>query len=171
MQHCKSVPVGCKDVLSPLRLVKRTDVNCPTYKASKQRYNDNLCLLRAIRMHKTGTKRLEEETSKLLNQKLDINAIVTAEKFRGVSLEVLDIVERLAEVNFLVSVFQVSDNGTLGQLAEQTLRRFNPTANLLRYNFHICYVTDVNKVFKWFRCSTCDNFLDSFRITTTFNEM
>ena len=54
----KSIPVGCKGVLLPPHLVKRADVNCLTYKANKERYNDNLCLLRAVCMHKTGTGRL-----------------------------------------------------------------------------------------------------------------
>ena len=29
---------------------------------------------------------------------------------------------------------------------------------LLRYNHHICYVQDINKFFKSFRCTTCDTF-------------
>ena len=63
----KSVLVGCKNVLLTPRNVKRTDVTCLSYKANKERYNDNLCLLRPVCMHKTGTEKLEEETSKLPN--------------------------------------------------------------------------------------------------------
>ena len=45
-----------------------------------------------------------------------------------------------------------------GDLAEQSLRRFSCTANLSRYNNVIYYVTDLNKICKWFCCSTCDKF-------------
>ena len=48
-------------------------------------------------------------------------------------------------------------NGFIGEVAEQILRRFTSTAKLC-YKNHTCYVTDVNKVFKWLRCSTCDKF-------------
>ena len=56
----KSVPVGCKNLLLPPNLVERSDVNCLTYKSNKERYNDNLCLLGAVSMHKTGNERVEK---------------------------------------------------------------------------------------------------------------
>ena len=154
----KSVPVGFKDILLPPNLVKRSDVNCLTYNSNKERYNDNFCLLRAVCMHKTGNERVEEETKKLLNDYLTANTHLPLQNFRGVGLEDLHIVERLAEVNFLVYGTEVSDGGIIGELAERSLRRFNSTATLLRYNNHICYVTDVNKVINSFRCYTCNTF-------------
>ena len=105
-------------------------------------------------MHKKGTGILEEGTLKRLNQKVDMNPNVTAENFRGAVLEYLHMVDRLAEVDVLISNNEVSDKGVTGKLAERSLRTFSSTANLLRFNNHICYVTDVTKVFNWFRCST-----------------
>ena len=98
----KSVPVGCKDTLVPPNLVNWSDVNCLTYKSNKERYNDNLCLLSAVCMHKTEQKRVEEETKKLFNAYLTANTPLSVQNFRGVALEDLQIVERLAEVNILV---------------------------------------------------------------------
>ena len=157
----KSSPVVCKDVLLPPHLVKRADV---TYKANKERYNDNLCSFRAVCMHKTGTERLEDETSKLVSALLDINSNLSVENFRGVALKDIHVVEDLAKVNILVYEIEVSENGIVGELAERSLQRFNSTATLLRYNNHICYVTDVNKVFKAFRCLTCDKFSRSVNL-------
>ena len=160
----KSVPVECKDVLLPARLVKRNDVNCLSYKANKERSNNNLCLLRAICTHKTGTKRLEEELSKFLNQYLDISSNKRAEIFRNVAPEDLHMVEQLGEVYISVYDIEVSYKGIIGELAGTFLRSFSSTANLLPYKYHFCYVTDVNQVFKWFRCSACDKFsTSSFR--------
>ena len=78
----KSVPVGCKDVLLPPNLVKRSDVNCFNYKSNKERYNDNLCLLWAVCMHKTGNERVDEETknySMLISQPTHIFQFKTSE--------------------------------------------------------------------------------------------
>ena len=61
-------------------------------------------------------------------------------------------------MNVLVYDIEVSENGIVGELAQRSLQRFNSTTTLLRYNNHICYVTDVNKVFKAFRCPTYDKF-------------
>ena len=100
-------------------------------------------------------RKLEEDTSKLRNQHLDLDAKVTAENFRGVALEDLHIVEWLSEVNILIYDNEVSDNGYIVHLAERPLRRPSSTVNLSYYKNRIYHITDVNKVFKWFRCSNC----------------
>ena len=146
----KSVPVGCRDILLPPNLVKRSDVNCLAYKSNKERCNDNICLPRAVCMHKTGNERVEEETKKLFNAYLTANPHLSVQDFRGVGLEDLHIAERPAEVNFLVYDIEVSDSGVIGELADRSLRPFNSTATLLRYNNLISYATDVIKVFEFF---------------------
>ena len=153
----KSVPIGCKDYLLPPNLVKRNDVNCFNYKSNKERYSDNLCLLEAVCMHKTGDEKVEEETKKLFNAYLTANPHLSVQNFRSVGLD-LYIVERSTEVNIFVYDIEISDSGIIGELAERSSRRFNSTATLLRWNNHICYVTDVNKVLKSFRCSSCITF-------------
>ena len=164
----KSVPVGCKDVLLPPNLVKGSDVNCFTYNSNKERYNYNLCLLWAVCMHKTGNERVEEEKKKLLKAYLTAKPHLSVQNFRGVGLEDIHFVERLAEVNVLVYDIEVSDGGNIRELAERSLQRFDSTAIFLRYNNHICFVTDVNKVFKSFRCSTCNTFFHKeLQLTTS----
>ena len=103
-------------------------------------------------------KRVEDETKKLFNAYRTANPYLSVLDFQGVGLEDLHLVERQAEVNLSVCDIEVSDGGIIGELAERSLRRFNCTATLLRYSNHICYVTDGNKVFKSFRCSTCKTF-------------
>ena len=112
-------------------------------------------------MQKRGNERLQAEIEKLFKVHLTANPRFSVGNFRSVGLEDLHIVERLAEVNILVYDNEVSDGGIIGELAELSLGRFNSTATLMRYNNHICYVTDVNKVFVSFRCSTCNTFFKS----------
>ena len=64
----KDVPMGCKNAVLPERLLRNGTINCLTYEENtRQPYNDNLCLFRAIALHLHGSQRLEEKTSKLFN--------------------------------------------------------------------------------------------------------
>ena len=48
------------------------------------------------------------------------------------------------------------DGELIGKLARRSIQKFEQSVKLLRYNNHICYVSDKNSFFKAFRCSTCD---------------
>ena len=62
----KDVPMGCKNAILPEPVLKNHTINCVTYEEkTRQPYNDNLCLFRALALLLHGTQRLEEETSKL----------------------------------------------------------------------------------------------------------
>ena len=64
----KDVPMGCKNAVLPEPLLRYGTINCLTFEEStREPYNDNLCLFRALALHLHGTQRLEVETSKLFN--------------------------------------------------------------------------------------------------------
>ena len=65
----KDVPMGCKDTVLPEPLLRNGTINCLTFEENtRQPYNDNLCLFRALALHTQGNQQLEEEeTSKLFN--------------------------------------------------------------------------------------------------------
>ena len=64
----KDVPMGCKNPVLPEPLLRNGTINCLTYEENtRQPYNNNLCLFRALALQLHGTQRLEEETSKLSN--------------------------------------------------------------------------------------------------------
>ena len=48
------------------------------------------------------------------------------------------------------------DGELVGEPARRSIQKFEKSVKLLRYNNHICYVSDLNSFFKSFRCSTCD---------------
>ena len=53
----KDVPMGCKDTLLPEPLLRNGNVNCLTFERNtRQPYNDNLCLFRALALHLHLTK-------------------------------------------------------------------------------------------------------------------
>ena len=55
---------------------KNHTINCLTFEENtRQPYNDNLCLFRALALHMHKNQRLGEETSKLLNFGLSANQL------------------------------------------------------------------------------------------------
>ena len=57
----EDVPMGCKDAVLPELLLSNGTINCLAYEENtRQPYNDNLCLFRALALHLRGSQRLEE---------------------------------------------------------------------------------------------------------------
>ena len=48
----------------------------------------------------------------------------------------------------------------IGELATRGLQKYNTSVGLLRYNNHICYMSNINAVFQSFRCPNCDTFFN-----------
>ena len=62
----KDDPMGCKDAVLPKPLLKNCTINCLTYEENtRQPFNDNMCLFRALALHLYRNQRLEEKTSNL----------------------------------------------------------------------------------------------------------
>ena len=83
----KDVPMGCKNASLPEPLLKNHTINCLKFEENtRQPYNDNLCLFRALALHLQGNQRLEEETLKLFN--LFINKLdgLNPNRFQGVNM-------------------------------------------------------------------------------------
>ena len=57
----KYVPMGYKDTVLPEPLLKNHNMNCLTFERNtRQPYNDNPCLFRALSLHLLGNEKLEE---------------------------------------------------------------------------------------------------------------
>ena len=50
------------------------------------------------------------------------------------------------------------DKELIGELCRRSIQKYEKSVKLLRYNNHICYVNNINALFKAFRCTTCDTF-------------
>ena len=122
----KDVPMGCKNAVVPKPQLKNHTINCLTYvENTRQPYKDNLCLFRALALHLHGTQRLEEETSKLFNLFINKKDRMSPNQFHGVHM---------------------NDIPT-------SVQKHGNTVRLLRYNHHICYVSNINAVFQAFSFS------------------
>ena len=80
--------MGSKDALFPPNFINRIDVHCLTYKANKERYDDNSSLFGAVYIHKTGSNHLEKEVSNFFIAYRNANPKLSAANFQVVKLEV-----------------------------------------------------------------------------------
>ena len=157
----KDVPMGCKNAVLPEPLLKNHTINCLTYEENtRQPYNDNVCLFRALSLHLHGTQRLEEETSRLFNLFIKKMDGLSADPFQGVHMNDIPFVEDLLTLNIVLYDIDFVDGNIIGELARRSVQKYEYTVRLLRYNNHICYVNNINAVFQSFRCPNCDTFFN-----------
>ena len=141
----------------PEPLLRNPEVNCLVSNGHNEPYNDNLCLFRAIAIHLFGSVDVEPNATKIFH------SFVTAsgcdpESFTGVSFDQIPIIEELIKQNIFIYDFDIEDGEIIGELVRRSVERYDENIKLLRYNNHICYVNDINKFFKKFRCPSCDVF-------------
>ena len=147
--------MGCKDTVLPEQVLRNCNVNCLTFERNtRQPYNDNLCLFRALALHLHGNEKLEEETSKIFNLFLN-NCGQGDAKYQGVHMTDIPKAEDLLQLNIFLYDFDFLDGELIVELCRRSIQKYEKSFKLLRYNNHICYVKNTNALFKSFRCTTC----------------
>ena len=73
-------------------------------------------------------------------------------------------VEDQLTINVVLYDTDIVDGNIIGELARRSAQKYDNTVRLLRYNNHVCYVSNLNSVIQSFRCP---NFYTSFN--KTFN--
>ena len=66
--------------------------------------------------------------------------------------------EELLQLNIFLYDIDFVDGELIGELCRRSTQKYENSVKLLRYNSHICYVNNINALFKAFRCTTCDTF-------------
>ena len=153
----RDIPMGCKDAVLPESLLKNHTFICLTYEQNtKKPYKDNLCLFRALALHLHGNEGLEEETSKLFNLFLVNSTNPDPSKFQGVCMDDILSVEDIVGINIFIYDIEPFDGAMFGEPARRSIKKYEKNVQLIRYNSHICYVDNINALFKAFRCPTCE---------------
>ena len=81
-------------------------------------------------------------------------------QFQGVQMNDIPFVEDLLTLNIVLYDIDIVDGNIIGELARRSLQKYNNTVRLLRYNNHICYVSNINAIFQDFGCAICDTFFN-----------
>ena len=64
----------------------------------------------------------------------------------------------MLQQNIFLYDVEFTDGELIGKLARRSFQKFEKSFKLLRDNNHICYVNNINALFKAFWCTTCDTF-------------
>ena len=150
----KDVLMGCRNAVLPEPLLKNHTINCLTFEENtRQPYNDNLCLFRALALHMHGNQQLEEES-------LVINKLggLSAGHFQGVHMNDILFVQDLLNLNIVMYDIDIVVGNIIGKFASRSMQKYNKTDGLLRYNNNLCYASKINAVFQVFHCPNCDIF-------------
>ena len=115
-------------------------------------------LFRALALHLQYDEKLEEETSKTFNLFLNHSEEGDVSKFQNVHLNDIPNVEDLLQLNVFHYDINFVDGELIGELCRRSVQNYGRSLKLLRYNNHICYVNNINALFKASRCTTCDTF-------------
>ena len=149
----KDVPMCCKDAVLPEPLMRSGLINGLRFEENtRQQFNDNLCLFRALAAHLHRNQRLEKETSNFFNLLMNKMGLLSADHFQGAHMNDIPMVEDLLTLNVLLYDIDIVDGNVIGGLARRSVQKYENTVRLLRYNHHICYVNDINAVLHSFWC-------------------
>ena len=69
-------------------------------------------------------------------------------------------VEDFAQADIFLYEIDIVDVSLIGERASRSVGKHSNTLRLLRYNIHICLVSDILALFKAYRCSSCDQFIE-----------
>ena len=127
----KDGPMACKDTVLPEQLLKNHNVNCLTFERNtRQPYNENLCLFRAISLHLHGNEKLEEETSKIFNLFLNNCGEGDPSKFQGVHMTDIPKVEEMLQLNIFLYDIDFVDAELIGELCRRSIQKYEKSVKL-----------------------------------------
>ena len=119
----KEVPMECEDAVLPEHLLKNHTINCLTFEENtRQLYNDNSCLFRALALHLDGTQRLEKKTSNIFNLIINKMDGLSANQFRGVLMNDILFVEDPLTLNIVLYDIDIVDGNIIGELDRRFCR-------------------------------------------------
>ena len=74
-------------------------------------------------------------------------------------MEDISAVEGIVQADIYLYDVAILDGSTIGELVRTSIGKHFNTLRLVRYNIHICHVSNINALFKDYRCPSCDKFI------------
>ena len=142
----RDIPLVCRDAVLPEPLLRNCTINCFTFEeTTRQPYNLNLCLFRAVASHLHVNQKVEEissEFSILILGRLDR---LSPSQFHGVHMNDIPSNEDLLLLNFVLYVINITEGNIIGELAWHRVQNYENNVGLLIYINHICYLSKIRQ--------------------------
>ena len=126
---------------------------------TRKPYNDKLYHFKALALHLHGNEVLETEIFKIFNLYLEKAGGTDLPNFGGVCMEKIPAVEYFVQAVEIFYNFDFVDGSMIKELAVGSARKYCYTGQQLRFNSHICSVSNINTLFKAYRRPPCDQFI------------
>ena len=156
----RDIPMGCKDAVLPESLLRNHSINCLTFEKKVQKNltmtifaSSEHLLSTCMEMRDSGKKHQSYSISFLLTVE-----ILTPSKFQGVCMDDIPSGEDLMGINIFIYDIDLIDGAMVGELARRSIKKYEKNVQLIRCNSHICYVDNINALFKAFRYPPCDTY-------------
>ena len=78
--------------------------------------------------------------------------------FRSVCMVDIAAVEKFLQTDIFLCDIDLADGSLIAELPRRSVRKHSNTVQLLRFISHICHLSDINALFKAYRCPSCDHF-------------
>ena len=117
---------------------------------TRQPNGDNLCLFRAQKSTTGGTP---IQYFKIFIKKLDG---FSPNQFQVVNMNNIQVFEDLLTLDILLHDIDIKNGNIIGQLARRSVQEYENKWQLLRYDNHLCFGSNINAVFQSFCCPNCD---------------
>ena len=115
----------------PEPLLRNNHVNCLiSDQDTKQPYNDNLCLFRALALRLHGTTSLETSTSEIFNDWK--NRVVIRNNFVEFRWSFEFLVKDVVGKRIFIYDIDIEDGDFVGELARRSIGKYENTVKLLR---------------------------------------
>ena len=80
--------------------------------------------------------------------------------FQVVQMNDIPTAKDLLTLNILLYNIDIVNGNIVRELARRSVRKYENSVRLLKFDNHICYVNNINAVFQSFRCPNCDTFFN-----------
>ena len=159
LYHLTDIPLGCHQVQLPSILIQNRLVKCFVSDSRNRPFDDNLCMFRAVAYHLYGESEYQQQYVTLFEKFINITKQST-ESFPGVEMGQLEVLEKIIECNIQLYSIYYEENVLLGELTRRSSKKYEKLINLVQYDNHICWTSDINQLLKKFRCDNCNQFFN-----------
>ena len=162
MQHySKKCPWDLKTLCYQIHHWKSSPVKSLTFEENTREPDKyNVCFLRTLALLLQRIEKLEEETSKIFKPFTQMKTGGTDHtNFWGVSTQDIAPLQVNVRADIFLYNLEVIDESMIGELAGRIVGRHPNTARLLSWKIYICSVSNINALFKAYRCISCDDFI------------